>query len=283
MDAVITGASTGIGKAIALRLDREGWRVFAGVRKPEDGEALRTAATSGRLVPVTIDVTDADGIARTRQVVQDAIGPSGGLQALVNNAGIGVGGPVEFVPLDEWRRQLEVNVIGQVAVTQAFLPLLRAGNGRIVNIGSIGGLISVPFVSPYCASKFAMEAITDSLRMELRKWGMWVAIIEPGAIDTPIWEKAGSDYADALASLPPEGRELYGRDVEAISKTTQRQAKRAMPPEAVADAAFHALTAKKPKPRYVIGRESKVRLAASWILPTRTMDVVTSRVLKLGK
>jgi NAD(P)-dependent dehydrogenase (short-subunit alcohol dehydrogenase family) len=283
MDAVVTGASTGIGRAVALRLDREGWRVFAGVRRPQDGEALMQAAVSGRLVPVIIDVTDADGIARARDAVRDAIGTGGELHGLINNAGIGVGGPVEFVTLDEWRRQLEVNTIGQVAVTQAFLPLLRAGKGRIVNIGSIGGLISNPFLAPYCASKSAMESITDSLRIELRRWGMWVAIIEPGSIDTPIWAKGDAQFAETVAALPPEGRELYGRDVEAFNNAFQKVGKRSLPPEAVADAALHALTAKKPKPRYVIGRNAKVGLVLSRILPERAMDAMISRAMRIGR
>jgi NAD(P)-dependent dehydrogenase (short-subunit alcohol dehydrogenase family) len=282
MDAVITGASTGIGRAIALRLDREGWRVFAGVRNSRDGEALKQAA-SGRLVPVIIDVTDVDGIARARDLVRDAIGPGGGVHGLVNNAGIGVGGPVEFVPLDEWRRQLEVNVIGQVAVTQAFLPLLRAGKGRIVNIGSIAGLVSTPFLAPYCASKFAMETITNSLRIELRKWGMWVAIIEPGSIDTPVWAKADSYIAEALAALPPEGRELYGRDFEAFNKAFQELGTRAVPAEMVADAALHALTASRPKPRYVISREAKAQLVLSRVLSERAMDAVLCRIMRIGR
>ena len=283
MDVVITGTSTGIGRAVALRLDREGWRVFAGVRKPKDGEALTTAA-SGRLVPVIVDVTDADGIAGARDAVREAIGPGGGLQGLINNAGIGVGGPVEYVTLDAWRRQLEVNVIGQVAVTQAFLPLVRHGRGRIINIGSIGGLISTPYLAPYSASKFAMEAITDSLRMELRKSGVRVAIIEPGSIDTPIWAKADTHYAEALAALPPEGRESYARDLAAFSKAFLKLgARAALPPEAVAEAAVHALTADKPKPRYVIGREAKALLAVSRILPERAKDAVTSWMLKISR
>lgn len=257
--------------------------MFAGVRKQEDGDALKEAASSGRLVPVMIDVTDAHGIARAREVVREIVGSRAGIHGLVNNAGVGVGGPVEFVALDEWRRQLEVNVIGQVAVTQAFLPELRDGKGRIVNIGSIGGLLANPFLAPYCASKFAMEAITDSLRVELRKWGMWVAIIEPGSIATSIWEKAESEYAEALAALGPEGRELYGRDVEAFTKAFLKLGTRGLPPAAVADAALHALTARKPKPRYVIGREAKAQLALSRILPARAMDAITSRVLQIGR
>jgi NAD(P)-dependent dehydrogenase (short-subunit alcohol dehydrogenase family) len=283
MDVVITGASTGIGKAVALRLNRAGWRVFAGVRKQQDGEELKEAAGSERVVPVIIDVTEADGIARARDAVRDVVGSGQGIHGLVNNAGIGVGGPVEFVALDDWRRQLEVNVIGQVAVTQAFLPELRAGKGRIVNIGSIGGLLANPVLAPYCASKFAMEAITDSLRVELRKWGMWVAIIEPGSIATPIWDKAESQYGDALAALPPEGHELYGRDVEAFTRAFLKLGTRGLPPETVADAALHALSAKRPKPRYVIGREAKAQLALSRILPTRAMDALTSRFLQIGK
>jgi len=282
MDAVITGASTGIGRAIALRLHAEGWRVFAGVRKAGDGEALRDAAGDDRVVPLQIDVTDADGVHRAADL-QATLGPGAGLHGLVNNAGIGIGGPVEFVPLDDWRRQLEVNVIGQVAVTQAFLPMIRAGKGRIVNIGSIGGRLAAPFVGPYSASKFAMEAVTGSLRGELRKFGIWVAIIEPGTIATPIWDKAQADADAAIEALPATGSELYGRDLEAFRKTAAQLGARGIPPERVADAALHALTAKRPKARYLIDRESRIRLVANAALPVRTMDAVVARVMGIGR
>ena len=282
MDAVITGASTGIGRATALRLCREGWRVFAGVRREADGERL-VAEGGERLVPVIIDVVDAESVEAAGAAVRAALGDGAGLHGLVNNAGIPVGGPVEFVPLEEWRRALEVNVIGQVAVIQEFLPLLRAQRGRVVNMGSIGGRLAAPFVGPYGASKFAMEAVTDALRMELRKWGIWVAIIEPGSIATPIWDKTQSESDSLAASLPPAARELYGRDFEAMTKTVQRIAARGLPPERVADAVLHALTAQKPKPRYVIGRESHARLALNALLSTRMMDALMARLTGVGK
>src|SRR5436190_20383212 len=185
---VITGASTGIGKTCALRLDRLGFQVFAGVRRTEDGETLKRQA-SQRLTPITIDVTDSGSIAAAASMVATAVGDAG-LQGLVNNAGIAVACPLEFLPISLLSQQLEVNVTGQIDVTQVFLPLLRAGNGRIVNMGSISGRMAYPLLGPYCASKFALEALTASLRMELRPWHIPVSIIEPGAIATPIWSKA---------------------------------------------------------------------------------------------
>ena len=174
---VITGASTGIGRASALDLDSRGFRVFAGVRKDEDAERLRSERPS--IEPLRIDVTDADSIAAARDRVTEAV-DGAGLAGLVNNAGIAVPGPLEHLPIDEIRRQLEVNLIGQIAVTQAFLPLLRTARGRIVNIGSIGGRVALPLLGPYAGSKHAMEGITDSLRRELRPWGIEVSIVRPG-------------------------------------------------------------------------------------------------------
>ena len=178
---VITGASTGIGAACALHLDQWGWRVFAGVRKQGDAEALR-AQGSARLTPVSLDVTDTVSISTAASAVAGAVGAAG-LAGLVNNAGIVVPGPIELLPLSDLRRQLEINVVGQVAVTQAFLPLIRAGRGRIVNMGSIAGRMATPFTGAYGASKFALEALTDALRLELQPWGISVSIIEPGAVD----------------------------------------------------------------------------------------------------
>jgi NAD(P)-dependent dehydrogenase (short-subunit alcohol dehydrogenase family) len=281
VDVLITGASSGIGRACALRLDGSGWRVFAGVRREADASSLRGEA-SGRLEPLILDVTDEAGVRGAAERVREAVG-DGGLHGLVNNAGIAVSGPLEFVSLDDWRRQLEVNVIGQVAVTQAFLPLLRAARGRIVNIGSIGGRSSTPFVAPYAASKFAMEAITDALRRELRKWGMWVAIVEPGSIDTPIWEKGRSDAQEQIAALAPEARELYGADMAGVAKAVENVAARGLPPERVAAAVEHALTAKRPRARYLIGREAQARVLAESVLPVRAFDAVITRAMGLGR
>ena len=181
---VVTGASSGIGEATALRLANAGFAVFAGVRREEDAEALRLRGVR----PVRLDVRDAAQVAAAAQEVRGALGPAG-LVALVNNAGVVVPGPLEFVPLDKLRGQFEVNVIGQVAVIQAFLPLLRETRGRIVNISSIDGRIATPLLGPYVASKFALEGLSDALRRELRPWGIQITLIEPGAIKTRIWEK----------------------------------------------------------------------------------------------
>ena len=196
---VVTGSSTGIGRACALGLDRAGFAVYAGVRKAEDGDALRAAAP--RLEPLIVDVTDGEAIAAAAERVREATG--GRLAGLVNNAGVAVAAPVEGVALDELRRQLEVNVVGQVAVTQAFLAMIRAARGRIVFMSSIGGRNALPFVSPYNASKHAIEAIGDSLRQEMRPFGVEVSIIEPGSVATPIWDKS---TAGGVAARQPSTR-----------------------------------------------------------------------------
>lgn len=267
---VITGASTGIGEACALRLDRIGLRVFAGVRRNADGEALRQKA-SPRLTPLIIDVTDAGSIRSAKErVAADAGG--GGIFGLVNNAGIAVAAPLEFVPLDELRTQLEVNVIGHVAVTQAFMPLLRVSRGRIVNIGSIGGRLATPLLGPYCASKFAMEAITDSLRMELRPWRMSVSIVEPGAIATPLWDRGTTRANEMERNLPEEARALYADAIEAIRRAAAKQAEGAIPPDEVAKSVAHALLAKRPKTRYLVGRDARMEAVLKGLVPDRLMD-----------
>ena len=276
---VITGASTGIGRACAMHFDQLGFSVFAGVRRDADGAALRSAA-SERLTPLRIDVTDGATIAAAREQIEAAA--SGvGVRGLVNNAGIGVGGPLEFVPLDDLRRQLEVNVIGQVAVTQAFLPMLRQARGRIVNIGSISGRMATPFVAPYAASKFALEAITDALRVELRPWGIGVAIVEPGSIATPIWEKAKDTSKQVSDDLSPRGRELYGAAVSSLRETMAEFEKRAIPAERVAKAVSHALLSRRPKTRYLVGTDARLQAALAAVVPDRINDRLIARQMHL--
>jgi NAD(P)-dependent dehydrogenase (short-subunit alcohol dehydrogenase family) len=267
---LITGAAKGIGRASALHLARLGWHVFAGVRRVEDGAALQQAAP-GKLTPLLLDVTDAGQIAQASQNIAQQVGQAG-LTGLVNNAGIAVPGPLEFLPLDEFRRQLEINLIGQLAVTQAVLPLIRQARGRIVNISSIGGLIAGPLLGPYHASKFALESLTDTLRVELKPWGMEVVAIEPGAIATPIWE-TGAQAADRIiAQMPARAQELYGQVMAARRASAAKQAQHGAPPQIVADAVAHALTSAKPRTRYVVGRDA--RFAARFIawLPDRLRD-----------
>src|SRR3954470_13849356 len=228
---VITGASTGIGRACAEHLDSLGHRVFAGVRSDSAIEELR-ATGSERLVPLRIDVTDAGSIEAAVEVTE-AIG-GGGLDGLVNNAGIAVAAPMEFVPIDELRNQIEVNLIGQVAVTQAFLPALRLNRGRIVNVSSIGGLVASAFFGPYNASKYGLEAVSDSLRQELRPWGIKVVLVEPGAMDTPIWEKGVATADELVAAADPEQLSLYEKQIEAMRGAAREASERGSPPAKVA-------------------------------------------------
>ena len=277
---VITGASTGIGEACALHLDSLGMRVFAGVRKVADGEAL-VAKASSRLMPVRIDVTDSESMASAAKLILGELG-DGGLDGLVNNAGIAVAGPLELLPIEDLRRQLEINVIGQIAVTQAFLPLIRRARGRIVNIGSIGGKFSTPFVGPYGASKFAMEALTDALRCELRPWGIGVSIVEPGSIATPIWEKSTADADRMEAALSEGGRELYGPQIAAIRAFAAETSKRGIPPAEVAKAVAHALRAKRPKTRYLVGKDARMQSLIAAV-PDGIRDGLIERQLKLPR
>jgi NAD(P)-dependent dehydrogenase (short-subunit alcohol dehydrogenase family) len=268
---LVTGASSGIGEATALHLKELGFDAVAAVRKDEDAERL---AVSG-LRTVRLDVTDGDQIASAR----DELG-GGPLAGLVNNAGIAVAAPLEFLPLDQLRHQLEINLIGQLAVTQAFLPALRAGRGRIVNVSSIGGRVALPLVGAYNASKFALEAISDSLRREVRSQGVDVIVVEPGGVKTPIWRKGDELASELTADMPPEAERLYGRLIEALRRQTRKIATESgIEAREVAEAIGRALTSKRPRARYLVGKDAKGRRAASAVLPDRVMDRVIGRAL----
>jgi NAD(P)-dependent dehydrogenase (short-subunit alcohol dehydrogenase family) len=270
---VITGASTGIGRACALDLDSRGFQVFAGVRRDEDAERLRSERAS--IEPVRIDVTDAASIAAARERVEAAVDGKG-MAGLVNNAGIAVPGPLEHLPVDELRRQLEVNLVGQVAVTQAFIPMLRTARGRVVNIGSIGGRVALPLLGPYAASKHAMEGITDSLRRELRPWGIQVSIVRPGPIATEIWER-GNANADELLERMPGAVADYGPAIERARAFAAQRTREAVPPGRVADVVGHALTADKPRTRYLVGPQARMLAAFRAVLPDRWFDALLER------
>ena len=276
---VITGASTGIGAACARALAAEGWTVFSGVRAAADAEAL-TSSAGGRILPVLLDVTDGDAIARAAEFVAAAVGDAG-LSGLVNNAGIAVSGPLETLPIAAFRRQFEVNVIGQVAVTQALLPLLRRARGRIVNMGSIAGRAALPVLGPYSASKFALEALTDALRLEVRPFGVGVSIVEPGAIATPIWQKSQRSAIEVEESAPSEVRALYRDVVDKISRAATQSERNALPVDTVVAVVRHALTAPRPRTRYVVGRDAKVRALLQRLLPDRALDRILTRALGL--
>jgi NAD(P)-dependent dehydrogenase (short-subunit alcohol dehydrogenase family) len=278
---LVTGASTGIGAACALGFDRLGWEVFAGVRRPEDGKELEARAT-GRLRSLLLDVTDLPSVEAAAVEMAAAVGQSG-LTAVVNNAGIAVGGPVEYITVDQWRRQFEVNVIGQMAVTRAVLPLIRrsARPGRVVFMGSIGGRVASPFIAPYSASKHAIEAIAESMRHELADTDIATVVIEPGAVRTPIWDKAESDADDIEADLPAEGRERYGPAIAGLRKAMQFQARTGVDPAVVAAVVVRAVTSERPAARYLVGRDAKVMAVVARLLPDRARDVVMATSVKL--
>ena len=261
---LITGASSGIGEATAHHLAKLGFDVVGGVRKDEDAERLGAAG----LRAVKLDLTDSESIAAARAELGDAP-----LAALVNNAGIAVAAPVEFIPLEQLRHQLEINLVGQVAVIQSFLPALRAGRGRIVNVSSIGGRVALPLVGAYNMSKFALEAMSDSLRREVRGHGVNVIVIEPGGVKTPIWRK-GNELAEQLqAGMPPEAERLYGPLVEALrAETVKIATERGIEPSEVAETIGTALTVKRPRARYLVGRDAKLRAPVAAVLPDRIMD-----------
>lgn len=265
---VITGASTGIGRETARRLAANGFEVFGTVRRTADADSLQADGVTA----VHLDVTDSSSIATARQAVLAALGERP-LVGLVNNAGVPAAGPLEFLPVNELRYVLEVNVIGVVAVTQAFLPDLRRATGRVVNMSSVSGRIAMPFAGPYSASKFALEAISDSLRRELLGSGVRVVVIEPGSIRTPIWDKAA-----APGKLERYDATPYARALPLVRQQALAGMQKGLPPSAVADAVLRALTARRPPARIpVMKRKLRFRLI-QWV-PDSVLDRLTQRAL----
>ncbi|MBE1550913.1 NAD(P)-dependent dehydrogenase (short-subunit alcohol dehydrogenase family) [Mycobacterium sp. OAS707] len=268
---LVTGASRGIGKSIVQHLAARGWDVIAGVRNDADGATV-TALDPQRISSVILDVTDAGHIAGLDTSLPER------LDAVVNNAGIVVSGPMEAVTPDDWRKQLEINVIGQLAVTQAALPRLRASRGRVVFISSVNGRLSMPLVGAYCASKFALEAAADALRMELRPWGIGVALVEPAQTDTDMWRTADDMVHQTEAALKPEHRALYAKHIAGFKKTIPISQKLAVPADKVSAVVEQALTARRPRARYVVGTGNKLQVALMTKLPAAARDVVLRRV-----
>ena len=272
---LITGASRGIGRASALALASAGHDVIAGVRDEAAGDSL-IAESSGRVSTVRLDVTDAASIRAAAEAVGDR------LDVLVNNAGIAVGGVVEALDVDELRHQLDVNVVGQVAVTQAMLPALREARGRVVFISSVSGRVSAPVMTPYTASKFAIEAIADGLRVELRPWGIDIVLVEPGSIDTDIWRGADAQFTTTVDGMSEEHRRLYAGLLEGSRKMIRATAKRAAPVEKVVKAVVEAATAEKPRTRYVVGADARGQLLMHRLLPDRAFDKLVARMTGAG-
>lgn len=269
---LVTGASTGIGEACVLHLASLGHRVFAGVRKEVDGERLRDLGGT-QVLPVMLDVTDQAAVAAAAAFVERELGTVR-LAGVVNNAGVARGGPLEFLPLDEWREQLEVNVVGQVAVTQAFLPLVRAGHGRVVFIGSIGGRVAQPLMGPYNASKFAIEGIAESFRHEVEPFGIKVVLVEPGAVNTPIWGKGQQTMARLVDDAPPEMVEQYEPMMKRLSAALEKNDGGGVDPIVVAKVVERALFAGHPRPRYLVGPDAKVAGHLMRFVPDRLRDAM---------
>lgn len=269
---LVTGASTGIGYATAHLLARNGYAVFAGVRNENDAAKLQ--ALHGEMRTVFLDVQQRDTIRQTF----DVIAQSGvQLQGVVNNAGIAVAGPLEYVPLEDFRRQFDVNVFGALAVTQAALPFLRKALGRVIFMGSVSGQIAPPFVGAYAASKFALEAMADAMRVELAPFGISVSILEPGNVRTPIWEKGRSEKDALMARVPAEAVAYYGPAIEKLVRVTEREERTGINPEIVAQAVLHALRAPKPRARYAIGNPPGWQRRFAMLLPAHLRDKLVSR------
>jgi len=275
--AVITGATSGIGLSTARHLVDQGWTVYAGYRKDEDGERL-AAMGLPRLLPLALDVTGADSMNAAAGRLGNEL-PAGQLNALVNNAGIALAGPMEYLPVAELRRQFEVNVFGLVQITQLLMPFLRRARGRVVNIGSVSGILPIPLMGPYSGSKFALEAISEAWRMELAPWGMHVVLVDPGAVQTPIWDK-GRAWADSLETdLPEAAQSRYGRAMQRLRELTHESEQRGVPPAEVAEAVHRALTAKQPHTRYFVGQVLLQRIIARYV-PSSLRHRLLLRLMK---
>jgi NAD(P)-dependent dehydrogenase (short-subunit alcohol dehydrogenase family) len=277
--ALVTGSSSGIGRATVRLLDEAGWKVFAGVRKEEDAAELR-AESSSRLEPLMLDVTDAEAIAAAAKRVGDE---PGGLDGLVDNAGGAVAGPLEALPIEDFRRQIELNLTAQLAVTQAMLPAIRTARGRVVMVSSMGGRVALPVTGAYHAAKFGLEAVGDSLRQELAPWGIRVVLVEPGSIDTPIWSRGEEDADRIFDGSPPRIRELYGGMMDRYRQVVRDTAERGIPAEKVAAKIQHALEARRPRSRYLVGLDAQVMARLKPILPTPVLDWAIARAMRFPR
>jgi NAD(P)-dependent dehydrogenase (short-subunit alcohol dehydrogenase family) len=271
---LVTGASSGIGYATATLLARHGTIVFAGIRRQIDGEMLLREG-AGNIKPMLIDVADTTSLLRARAKIESM--REYRLDALVNNAGIALAGPLELLPLADLRRQFEVNFFGAIAAIQTFLPLLREHSGRIVNVSSISGKLATPFVGAYAASKFALEAASDALRLELRPFGVSVSVVEPGSVRTPIWRRSTEASLKILdeASI---GRPDYDTAIRQMMRVAQQQELRGIAPERVAQVIERALTARRPRARYVVGLDARLRLLVAR-LPEPIRDLLISAAM----
>jgi NAD(P)-dependent dehydrogenase (short-subunit alcohol dehydrogenase family) len=268
MEILISGASTGIGRACAVHMAASGCSVWAGVRTEKSADEIKSMNVRG-LQPLFLDVTDEASIAAAVSMVKKKAGM---LHGLVNNAGIAVGGPIEGLATEDWRRQFDTNFFGLIELTRLCLPMLRESKGRIVNMSSLSGRIASPYLAPYAASKFALEAYSDSLRREVGKFGVQVCVVEPGPIDTPIWRKSINDGLKRNLKMPEDVKEVYGRSLEKFFKGLEKTVIAAAPVSLVVKAVDHALRARQPRTRYPVGRGIGLLTSVSNVMPDRLMD-----------
>lgn len=271
---LITGASSGIGYATATLLARHGTIVFAGIRRQIDGEMLLREG-AGNIKPMLLDVADSTSLMRARAKIESL--REYRLDAIVNNAGIALAGPLELLPLEELRKQFEVNFFGAIAAIQTFLPLLRESCGRIVNVSSISGKLATPFAGAYSASKFALEAASDALRLELRPFGVSVSVVEPGSVRTPIWRRS-TDASLKILDEASVGRADYDTAIRQMMRVAQQQELRGIAPERVAQTIERALTAKHPRARYLVGLDARMRLLVAR-LPEPIRDMLIAAAM----
>lgn len=264
---LVTGAGRGLGHVAAVKLAASGWRVYAGVRNDADAQRM---AEKPNITPVVVDVTNDEHLAALPSLLPER------LDALVSNAGVAVGGPIETLTLDDLRWQLDVNVIGSVGVTQAVLPMVRNARGRIVFISSTSGRVATPSLGAYGASKFALEAIGDSLRNELRPWGINVSLIEPGQIDTDMSKGSHQQHEENIAKMTPEHQDLYAKHSEGMHKAIDLMDGVISSPEEITVAIERALTDKRPRARYLVGKGSRAH-AYTRILPSPMADAIFSK------
>ena len=276
---LVTGCSSGIGRATVLRLAANGQHVYAGVRNPDDGDRLARSAAGGEITPLMLDVTKASHIADAAGVIAGHTGP-GGLDGLVNNAGYGLACPTELVPLDAFRRQLEVNLTGQLAVTQAVLPSLRRARGRIVMVSTIGVRFSPPFAGPLDATKAGLTALGETLRQELAPWGIKVVLVEPASINSGAADKVTRDAAAAMAAAEPQRRALYADTFTKMLDVMQHREAHGSPPDVVAATISTALTTARPRAVYLTGKDAR-RLAMISTLPAPMLDRARRRIFRL--
>jgi NAD(P)-dependent dehydrogenase (short-subunit alcohol dehydrogenase family) len=270
---LVTGAGRGLGYVAAVRLAAVGWRVYAGVRNAADAQRM---AEKSNVTPVIVDVTNEEHLAQLPSQLPER------LDALVSNAGVAVGGPIETLTLDDLRWQLDVNVIGAVGVTQAVLPLIRKAHGRIVFISSTSGRVATPSLGAYGASKFALEAIGDSLRNELRPWGIKVSLIEPGQIDTDMSKGSHEQHDENIAKMSTGHQKLYAKHSEGMHKAIDLMDGVISSPEEITVAIERALTDKRPRARYLVGKGSRAH-AYTRILPSPMADAIFSRATGIPK